>query len=500
MRSQDISSATATKLALVFTGLLSGYLIYTIMGAKSAATPAVQPKKRRSSRRPRAAGGGNRRAVYTMAAEESLDVLNDIPTEVLPLPPEVANADTWAVEESENLLGLILAIAEEQTMSDTIIHRSVTCNHCEISPVRGWRYKCANCVDYDLCSSCEALDVHFKTHTFIKIRIPIPPQANPKSMIFPPFYPGIPWTDTITFDTSRLESETHFDSMEIMGFYDQFKSLSTVNSEEGGITKDTFEKCLGTLKKESHLIVDRVFSFFDKDGDGIISFENMVRGLSVLCKGTMEERIRYAFHGYDINGDGFISRDELRRMFKSYFLLSMDLVRGVVKVMEEGMLDSFDDEAEKPVSAAFGAPSTMPDESGSLHPAAASKEAEETALDEGLSPSLDHSATRPAAPPLAIPSLAEDDQSNRPSNSSTNSATRRKLSYDPSSPVSLDLRPSLPFISDEEHVTIMESISHDAIEEMVEQVFAVAHAQDRDLLSFEDFTLVVEHDPNVLAW
>jgi hypothetical protein len=164
-----------------------------------------------------------------------------------------------------------------------------------MSPVRGWRYKCANCVDFDLCSGCESLDIHYKTHTFIKIRIPIPPQANPRSMIFQPFYPGIPWITSPSFDTSQLESETHFDSMEIMGFYDQFKSLSTVDTQDGGITKDTFEKCLGTLKKESQMIVDRIFSFFDRDGDGIISFETMVRGLSILCKGTMEERIQCIF-------------------------------------------------------------------------------------------------------------------------------------------------------------------------------------------------------------
>ena len=182
-----------------------------------------------------------------------------------------------------------------------------------MSPVRGWRFKCANCVDFDLCSVCESLDVHYKTHCFIKIRIPIPPQANPRSLIFEPFYPGIPWITTPTFDTSLLESETHFDStvllhlnlmhaigMEIMGLYEQFKSLSTIQGQDGGITKATFEKCVGTLKKESHMIVDRIFCFFDQDGGGVISFENMVRGLSVLCKGTMQERVKCGWSHHSV--------------------------------------------------------------------------------------------------------------------------------------------------------------------------------------------------------
>lgn len=43
-------------------------------------------------------------------------------------------------------------------------------------------------------------------------------------------------------------------------------------------------------------------------------------------------------------------------MFKAYFHLSMELVRDVVKTMEEGMMENFDDEGSKPVSAAFSAP------------------------------------------------------------------------------------------------------------------------------------------------
>ena len=466
-----------------------------------------------------------------------------------------------------------------------------------MSPVRGWRFKCANCVDFDLCAGCEALDVHYKTHTFIKIRIPIPPQANPRSLIFQPFYPGIPWITTPTFDTSKLEAETHFDSMEIMGFYDQFKSLSTVDSHDGGITKSTFEKCLGTLKRESQMIVDRIFSFFDADGDGIISFEAMVRGLSVLCKGTMEERIkctccsifslvslqrvlvltlRYslykidAFEGYDLNGDGVISRDELRKMFKSYFLLSMELVRGVVKVMEEGMLDTFDDEAEKPVSAAFGAPSTLNnsndgDRGGASHSPTSGGQEErngqggsehEQAHQQSILEkeqtnsnmihthlqSLSNTSSSNAGgarvvaelpidslpvtgkppilslqvdgntTPLSSSSLSVAGNNTMSSSSLSVAGTTtgagnkdilkqggpRRTSLDLSSPLS---RNSIPGLLDEDQLPLMESISHDAIEEMVEQVFMIAQVpRERDVLTFEEFRLVVQQDVNILAW
>lgn len=59
-----------------------------------------------------------------------------------------------------------------------------------MSPIRGVRYKCANCVDFDLCEMCEGANSHINTHVFLKIRIPIPPLANPRSALLPAIYPG----------------------------------------------------------------------------------------------------------------------------------------------------------------------------------------------------------------------------------------------------------------------------------------------------------------------
>ncbi|KAJ3187581.1 hypothetical protein HK101_009347 [Irineochytrium annulatum] len=268
--------------------------------------------------------------------------------------------DSFA-EESKNLLTLLYSIAEDQARKDGYVHRSITCNHCGSSPVRGFRFKCANCVDFDLCEACEAADVHPRTHVFLKIRIPIPPHANPRSALLNVFYPGksISEVDPGSIDFTALQKITHFDIVELQAFYEQFRSLATVEDTDtamGGITREVFEQCLGPLGLEKNLITERIFAFFDQDGDRLISFQELVKGLSILCKGSLDERIKYAFQGYDIDGDGVISREELHRMFKAYFYLSMELVRDFVKIMEEGMMETFDDEASKPVSASFAAP------------------------------------------------------------------------------------------------------------------------------------------------
>lgn len=47
-------------------------------------------------------------------------------------------------------------IAEDRARHEGVVHRGITCNSCDEKPIRGVRWHCANCVDFDLCSSCEA--------------------------------------------------------------------------------------------------------------------------------------------------------------------------------------------------------------------------------------------------------------------------------------------------------------------------------------------------------
>ena len=60
---------------------------------------------------------------------------------------------------------------------------------------------------------------------------------------------------------------------------------------------------------------------------------------STSCPGLMKSVvISDAFEGYDLDGTGVISRDNLRKMFKAYFYITIELVRDVVKACEEEMV------------------------------------------------------------------------------------------------------------------------------------------------------------------
>ncbi len=46
-----------------------------------------------------------------------------------------------------------------------------------------------------------------------------------------------------------------------------------------------------------------VFNAFDQDRSGSISFEEFVTGLSLLARGSLHEKLEWAFNLYDINGN-----------------------------------------------------------------------------------------------------------------------------------------------------------------------------------------------------
>ena len=53
-----------------------------------------------------------------------------------------------------------------------------------------------------------------------------------------------------------------------------------------------------------------MFNAYDIDCDGEVDFVDYIRTLSVTERGTMDEKLKWAFSMYDINGDGQVSLKE----------------------------------------------------------------------------------------------------------------------------------------------------------------------------------------------
>ncbi|EDO46112.1 predicted protein, partial [Nematostella vectensis] len=135
-------------------------------------------------------------------------------------------------------------------------------------------------------------------------------------------------------ETRRLQDKSHFDQVEIEALIEQFKTLAT---EDLGITREVFDQCLGPLGQQSNLVMEQMFKFYDSNGDNIIDLEEFIQALSILVKGSQEEKIPHAFKGYDTEKKGYITKENLRQMFKAYF--NEDGTWPVMEAMSQDAID-----------------------------------------------------------------------------------------------------------------------------------------------------------------
>jgi len=123
-------------------------------------------------------------------------------------------------------------------------------------------------------------------------------------------------------DIDELHKNTHFDQRELKVMYKQFRKETPL----GVINKHEFKEVMKQMGVMDAFLQELIFNVFDEDKNGSINFQEFVCALSVMTRGTPDEKLEFAFSMYDLDGNGTISKDEMIKIMESFYKLVGPLV------------------------------------------------------------------------------------------------------------------------------------------------------------------------------
>ncbi|XP_055636111.1 Kv channel-interacting protein 4-like isoform X3 [Toxorhynchites rutilus septentrionalis] len=117
----------------------------------------------------------------------------------------------------------------------------------------------------------------------------------------------------------EITRTARFTEDEIKRIYRGFKA----ECPTGIVKEDTFKGIYSQFfpLASSGQYAHYVFNSIDLDRNGSLSFEEFVANLSILLRGTVDEKLQWTFSLYDINGDGCITKEEMKEIVTAIYEL-----------------------------------------------------------------------------------------------------------------------------------------------------------------------------------
>ena len=111
----------------------------------------------------------------------------------------------------------------------------------------------------------------------------------------------------------ELKAQTNFTAEELQDWYKEFRS----SWPKGVLTIEEFKKAYSSYFPlgDASEFAKHVFRVFDQNDDGRLDFREFICGFSVGLRGSVEEKLKFSFRIYDVDGNGFISPEEMVEIF-----------------------------------------------------------------------------------------------------------------------------------------------------------------------------------------
>lgn len=145
-----------------------------------------------------------------------------------------------------------------------------------------------------------------------------------------------------------LQINTHFSEKELRDWYKNFRQ----DYPNGYLTIDNFtsiyDNCFPEGDAES--FAEHAFRTFDTNDDGVINFREFICALSVRSCGHTDQKLRWAFRMYDIDGNGYVSRHEMMEIIHAIFKMVGYGDESAVEARTDQIFSSMDKNADGQLS------------------------------------------------------------------------------------------------------------------------------------------------------
>ncbi|XP_034095148.1 Kv channel-interacting protein 2 isoform X2 [Gymnodraco acuticeps] len=115
----------------------------------------------------------------------------------------------------------------------------------------------------------------------------------------------------------RLVQQTNFTKKELQVLYRGFKN----ECPSGVVNEETFKSIYSQFfpHGDSSMYAHFLFEAFDTHNNGSVSFEDFIVSLSIILRGSITDKLNWAFNLYDLNKDGCITREEMTDIMGSIY-------------------------------------------------------------------------------------------------------------------------------------------------------------------------------------
>jgi len=146
-------------------------------------------------------------------------------------------------------------------------------------------------------------------------------------------------------------SESQYETLK-----EKYKKMAK-ESHSKKVDKATFKKYIFSKEPE---LTDRLFDVFDANKDGTVDFVELATGVALCVKGYKDEKIQMIFKIFDVEANGTVTKEEMKKMLSNAFFSSYLLTE--LKKAKTQPVNSTPTVEENKVEALFSYTAQQPDE------------------------------------------------------------------------------------------------------------------------------------------